>query len=236
MINVALLLTCLALGAWQVAGFTLLEFSTGSQFSGDLSQARISDDLRKMFEDNRVSLSGNVAVSTEHENREWLIADHDERETYIVKQEEGRLNIYSRAALPFWLMVAVAALLGVMLVIPIGGADMPVVISLLNAYSGIAAAGHGWVLNNSVLIIAGSLVGAAGFILTALMSRAMNRSLANIIFAGVGAEVATEAETDDIYAGRVKAASPEEVAMMLDKERCRFGSWSQWRHSLALCW
>ena len=123
------------------------------------------------------------------------------------------------SSFPFWSMTAVAAVLGIMLVIPIGGADMPVVISLLNAYSGLAAAGCGWALNNSVLIIAGSLVGAAGFILTALMSRAMNRSLANVIFAGVGAAVVTEDESDDIYAGRVKSASAEEVAMLLDSAR-----------------
>ncbi len=130
----------------------------------------------------------------------WLIADSD-------------------SSLPFWLLVGFAAVLGIMLVVPIGGADMPVVISLLNAYSGLAAAGHGWVLNNSVLIIAGSLVGAAGFILTALMSRAMNRSLVNIIFAGVGAEVASAEDSDDVYAGRVKSASAEEVAMLLDGAR-----------------
>ena len=130
----------------------------------------------------------------------WLIADSD-------------------PSLPFWLLVGFAAVLGIMLVIPIGGADMPVVISLLNAYSGLAAAGHGWVLNNSVLIIAGSLVGAAGFILTALMSRAMNRSLVNIIFAGVGAEVASAEDSDDVYAGRVKSTSAEEVAMLLDGAR-----------------
>ncbi len=120
---------------------------------------------------------------------------------------------------PFWVMTAVAAVLGIMLVIPIGGADMPVVISLLNAYSGLAAAGHGWVLNNSVLIIAGSLVGAAGFILTILMCRAMNRSINNVVFGGVGAAVTTEAESEDIYAGRVKAASPEEVAMLMETAR-----------------
>ena len=123
------------------------------------------------------------------------------------------------SSLPFWMLVGTASVLGIMLVMPIGGADMPVVISLLNAYSGIAAAGHGWVLNNSVLIIAGSLVGAAGFILTAIMSRAMNRSLPNIIFAAVGATVATEAESDEIYAGRVKSASAEEVAMLMDGAR-----------------
>jgi NAD(P) transhydrogenase subunit beta len=120
------------------------------------------------------------------------------------------------SGLAFWLMCICAAVLGVMLVIPIGGADMPVVISLLNAYSGLAAAGHGWVLNNSVLIIAGSLVGAAGFILTAIMCKAMNRSLANVMFAGVGAAVASKDEADAVYAGRVKSASAEEVAMLLD--------------------
>lgn len=120
---------------------------------------------------------------------------------------------------PFWLLVGFSAILGLLLVMPIGGADMPVVISLLNAYSGLAAAGHGWVLNNSVLIIAGSLVGAAGFILTAIMSKAMNRSLANVMFAGVGATSASQEEEDDIYAGRVKAASPDEVAMVLDGAR-----------------
>ena len=118
----------------------------------------------------------------------------------------------------FWAMCGLAALLGVMLVIPIGGADMPVVIALLNSYSGLAAAGHGWVLNNSVLIIAGSLVGAAGFILTAIMSKAMNRSLPNIIFAGVGAEVASVEDSEEVYA-TVKSASPDEVAMMLDVAR-----------------
>ncbi|MCZ6623320.1 MAG: NAD(P)(+) transhydrogenase (Re/Si-specific) subunit beta [Deltaproteobacteria bacterium] len=131
----------------------------------------------------------------------------------------GWLVMEPTNSLPFWALVVSASILGITLVIPIGGADMPVVISLLNAYSGIAAAGHGWVLNNSVLIIAGSLVGAAGFILTALMSRAMNRSLPNIIFAGVGAVVATEAESGDIYAGRVKSVSAEQVAMMLDGAR-----------------
>ncbi len=129
------------------------------------------------------------------------------------------LMVDSDSSVPFWLLVGTAAALGLMLVLPIGGADMPVVISLLNAYSGIAAASHGWALNNSVLIIAGSLVGAAGFILTALMSRAMNRSLPNIIFAGVGATQATEEEVDDVYAGRVRSASADEVAMLLDSAR-----------------
>ena len=130
----------------------------------------------------------------------------------------GWLVAQPDSSLAFWALCGFAALLGIMLVIPIGGADMPVVIALLNSYSGLAAAGHGWVLNNSVLIIAGSLVGAAGFILTAIMSKAMNRSLPNIIFAGVGAEVSTAGAADEVYAN-VKSTSPEEVAMMLDVAR-----------------
>ncbi|HSF19261.1 MAG TPA: NAD(P)(+) transhydrogenase (Re/Si-specific) subunit beta [Vicinamibacteria bacterium] len=129
------------------------------------------------------------------------------------------LTLAPTSSLPFWALTTSASLLGILLVIPIGGADMPVVISLLNAYSGLAAAGHGWVLNNSVLIVAGSLVGAAGFILTVLMCRAMNRSINNVIFGGVGAVIATEAESDEIYAGRVKSATAEEVAMLLDAAR-----------------
>ncbi|HXI02586.1 MAG TPA: NAD(P)(+) transhydrogenase (Re/Si-specific) subunit beta [Candidatus Saccharimonadales bacterium] len=123
-------------------------------------------------------------------------------------------------SLPFWILMGLASILGVLLVIPIGGADMPVVISLLNSYSGLAAAMQGWALNNSVLIISGSLVGAAGLILTAIMCKAMNRSLPNVVFAGVGAESAAAGPSaDDIYAGKVKSATAEEVAMMLEGAR-----------------
>lgn len=116
----------------------------------------------------------------------------------------------------YWGLVAVASLLGIMMVMPIGGADMPVVITLLNSYSGLAAAATGFVLSNNVLIIAGSLVGASGIILTKSMCVAMNRSLANVMFAGVGAEVSEGPKADDIYTGRVKSASAEEVAMLFD--------------------
>jgi len=117
------------------------------------------------------------------------------------------------------LLVIVSSALGVLLVIPIGGADMPVVISLLNSYSGLAACATGFVLNNNVLIIAGALVGASGIILTSLMCKAMNRSLPNVVFGGVGGAVASASPADDVYAGRVKATSPAEVAMLLDGAR-----------------
>jgi len=90
---------------------------------------------------------------------------------------------------PFWLFLAVvlSATLGVMTVIPIGGADMPVIISLLNSYSGLAACAAGFAINNNILIVAGSLVGASGIILTNIMCKAMNRTLGNVLFSGFGA-------------------------------------------------
>ncbi len=119
------------------------------------------------------------------------------------------------ATWPFWLLVLLALALGKLLVLPIGGADMPVVIALLNSYSGLAAAAAGFVTNNSVLIIAGSLVGASGLILTSIMCKAMNRSLTNVLFAKF--EPAVEGPSaDDVYEGKIKATSADEVAMLLD--------------------
>jgi NAD(P) transhydrogenase subunit beta len=114
----------------------------------------------------------------------------------------------------FWVLVGIAGVLGVILTLSIGGADMPVVIALLNSYSGLAAAATGFVINNTVLIIAGSLVGASGLILTNIMCKAMNRSLANVLFGTMGPTTDTP-DADDVYS-TVKAASAEEVAMMLD--------------------
>ncbi len=120
----------------------------------------------------------------------------------------------------YWVLVGIASVLGVLTTIPIGGADMPVVISLLNSYSGIAAASTGFVLSNNMLIIAGSLVGASGLILTNIMCKAMNRSLANVLFGGVGSRAVAKGPTaDSIYAGKVKAASAEEIAMLLENAR-----------------
>jgi NAD(P) transhydrogenase subunit beta len=112
-------------------------------------------------------------------------------------------------------LVAIALLLGLFLVMPIGGADMPVVIALLNSYSGIAAALAGFILGNTVLIVAGSLVGTSGLILTKIMCVAMNRSLVNVLF-GKMAEGGETVDADEIYAGKVTSAQPDEVAMMLE--------------------
>jgi len=119
----------------------------------------------------------------------------------------------------YWVIVAASAVLGVTGVLPIGGADMPVVITLLNSYSGLAACATGFVLDNNMLIVAGSLVGASGIILTQIMCRAMNRPITNVLFGGVGAEVVTGAAADDVYAGKVKAASADEIAMVLEAAR-----------------
>jgi NAD(P) transhydrogenase subunit beta len=120
----------------------------------------------------------------------------------------------------YWGLVAVASLLGVLVTIPIGGADMPVAVALLNSYSGLAAAATGFVLGNVVLIITGSLVGASGIILTQIMCRAMNRSLTNVLLGSVGGGGGAVAGADEqMYAGRVKSASAEEVALLLDGAR-----------------
>ena len=128
----------------------------------------------------------------------------------------GWLVVDPQAAWLYLPVVLLGSVLGVTSVMSIGGADMPVVICLLNSYSGLAACATGFVLDNTMLIIAGSLVGASGLILTEIMCRAMNRSLTNVLFGGVGAQVATPSEADAVYGGRVKAASAEEIAMVLE--------------------
>ncbi len=116
-------------------------------------------------------------------------------------------------------LVAIALVLGVLLVIPIGGADMPVVICLLNSYSGIAAATTGFVIDNNGLIISGSLVGASGIILTNIMCKAMNRSFTNVLFGGFGAAVAAGAGGAKGAAAPVRSGDAEEAAMILEAAR-----------------
>lgn len=114
-------------------------------------------------------------------------------------------------------VVGIALVLGVLLVLPIGGADMPVAVSLLNSYSGLAAASTGFVLQNNLLIIAGALVGASGIILTLIMCRGMNRSLMNVVLGG-WASAGAEGPAADGAApkGDVKSVDGEELAMILD--------------------
>jgi len=114
----------------------------------------------------------------------------------------------------FWTLAMLGGVLGVLLTLSIGGADMPVVIALLNSYSGLAAAATGFVIDNTVLIIAGSLVGASGIILTNIMCKAMNRSLGNVLF-GVMGPTADTPDADEVYKS-VKSTSAEEIAMVLD--------------------
>ena len=118
-----------------------------------------------------------------------------------------------------WLLFALALVFGVLLVLPVGGADMPVVIAVLNSMTGLAAAATGFVLDNQILIVAGALVGASGSLLTVLMSRAMNRSLANVLFGAFGATPAAAGAGAAMDGKSVKDISPEDAAILLGYSR-----------------
>jgi NAD(P) transhydrogenase subunit beta len=116
------------------------------------------------------------------------------------------------AELVFYLMLGLGVLFGVLFVLPIGGADMPVVISLLNSYAGLAAAATGFAINNNVLIVAGALDGASGFVLSILMSKAMNRSFSNVLFGAFGGEKAAVREKEQ---RAYRTVTPEDAATVL---------------------
>src|SRR6187397_169795 len=119
----------------------------------------------------------------------------------------------SQSALDFWIIVALSLALGILIIIPIGGADMPVVISMLNSYSGWAASGIGFSLNNPLLIVAGALVGSSGAILSYIMCKAMNRSFFSVILGGFGAAEGAAAGAAEQRA--VRSGSPDDVAFLL---------------------
>ena len=126
------------------------------------------------------------------------------------------VEVPATIALMAVIVLAISLVLGIMLVIPIGGADMPVVISLLNSYSGIAASMTGFVLNNNLLIISGALVGASGLILTNIMCVAMNRSLANVLFGGFGAVETSGGKSGASDYGTVRSYTAEDAALVLE--------------------
>jgi len=127
----------------------------------------------------------------------------------------GVVFVMNQGWVPFLIMLAIAFVLGVLIIIPIGGADMPVVVSMLNSYSGWAAAGIGFSLNNPMLIIAGSLVGSSGAILSYIMCRAMNRSFINVIMGGFGSDSAASGAASGQAQRPVKSGSPDDAAFLL---------------------
>jgi len=133
----------------------------------------------------------------------------------VVMVGSGLAFVATQSWTPFCVMLAIAFVLGVLIIIPIGGADMPVVVSMLNSYSGWAAAGIGFSLNNPMLIIAGSLVGSSGAILSYIMCKAMNRSFFNVILGGFGSEASAGVAAGSQQPRPVKSGSSDDVAFLL---------------------
>lgn len=193
------------------------EVGVAAVFSGIVGAVTFTGSLIASGKLHGVLDGGAIRYTGEHVIKGVLLALALSSGLYLIVQPDILADVLQGSTVPsFWVLIAAAAVLGVLLVIPIGGADMPVVIALLNAYSGLAAAGTGFVLGNSALIIAGTLVGAAGMILTVIMCESMNRSLTNVLFGGFGEAPASSEEMDDVYEGKITETSPEEVEMLLD--------------------
>ncbi len=138
----------------------------------------------------------------------------------VVMVSAGIFFCVNGAEVPFFLMLAVALVLGVLLIAPIGGADMPVIVSMLNSYSGWAAAGIGFTLGNTMLIIAGALVGSSGAILSYIMCKAMNRSLIHVLLGGFGGDAPAAGGARATANDRpVKAGAAEDAAFLLQNAR-----------------
>ena len=131
----------------------------------------------------------------------------------------GVMFVVTEGWTPFLLMLAIALVLGVLLIIPIGGADMPVIVSMLNSYSGWAAAGIGFTLGNNMLIVAGALVGSSGAILSYIMCKAMNRSLLNVLLGGFGGDAPAAASGAAVAERPVHSGAPEDAAFLLKNAR-----------------
>ncbi len=138
----------------------------------------------------------------------------------IVMIGAGIVFCVNESAVAFLLMLGIALVLGVLLIIPIGGADMPVIVSMLNSYSGWAAAGIGFTLGNNMLIVAGALVGSSGAILSYIMCKAMNRSLFHVLLGGFGSDAdAASSGAAEVGQRPVKSGAPEDAAFLLKNAR-----------------
>ena len=150
--------------------------------------------------------------------RGWVLQSASSGSAVIGVALGAYYSVESEALWAFGGLCAAALAYGWLLTVAVGGADMPVIIALLNSCSGLAAAATGFVLANNVLIISGSLVGASGFILTQIMCKAMNRSLWDVLRGDLG-EAAASSPAEDVYTGRTKSSSPDEAALLFDTAR-----------------